>query len=141
MSWVVDTCVLIDVLEDDPDFGHASALCLKKYLSEGVVLSPVSMIELSPAFEGNLSKQKDFLSLCGVGYEAVMEAADLSRAHASWNHYIQKKRLGKAIKRPLADIMIGAFASRFDGLITRNPKDFRPWFPHLHLVVPTDIDD
>ena len=70
-----------------------------------------------------------------------MEAADLSRAHAAWNHYIQKKRLGKAIKRSVADIMIGAFASRFDGLITRTPKDFRPWFPDLHLVVPTDIDD
>lgn len=26
MSWVVSTCILIDVLEDDPDFGRASVL-------------------------------------------------------------------------------------------------------------------
>jgi hypothetical protein len=32
--------------------------------------------------------------------------------------------------------MIGAFATRFDGLITRNQKDFKPWFPELKLVVP-----
>jgi len=136
MSWIVDTCVLIDILEADPDFGRTSALCLRKYLSEGVKVSPVSMIELSPAFEGNLSKQKEFLSLCGVGYELAFEMIDVTRAHATWNHYIQKKRLKVAVKRPIADIMIGAFATRFDGLITRNSKDFRPWFPDLKLIVP-----
>ena len=136
MSWIVDTCVLIDILEADPDFGRASALCLRKYLSEGLKVSPVSMIELSPAFEGNLSKQKEFLSLCGVNYDVGLEASDVGRAHAAWNHYIQKKRLKVAAKRPIADIMIGAFATRFDGLITRNPKDFRPWFPDLKLIVP-----
>ena len=139
MSWVVDTCVLIDVLEDDPDFGRASALCLRKYLNEGLVLSPVSMIELSPAFEGDLSKQKEFLSLCGVNFEHTSEGLDVVRAHAAWNHYIQKKRLKVAPKRPVADIMIGAFSMRFDGLITRNPKDFKPWFPDLKLIVPISI--
>ena len=24
MAWVVDTCILLDVLEDDPKFGRAS---------------------------------------------------------------------------------------------------------------------
>jgi hypothetical protein len=28
MAWVVDTCVLLDVLEDDPSFGRASASTL-----------------------------------------------------------------------------------------------------------------
>jgi len=137
MSWVVDTCVLIDILEADPDFGRGSALCLRNSLAEGLLVSPVSMIELSPAFEGDLSKQKEFLSLCGVNYDVGLEASDVSRAHAAWNHYIQKKRLQKVAKRPIADLMIGAFSVRFDGLITRNPKDFKPWFPDLKLIVPT----
>jgi predicted nucleic acid-binding protein len=138
MSWVVDTCVLIDVLEEDPDFGRASASCLHSYLKSGLVLSPVSMIELSPAFEGDLSMQKEFLSLCGVA--AVTEAAfpnSLARAHRAWNDYIQKKRLRQTEKRPVADIMIGAFACGFEGLITRNPKDFRVWFPELELIDPS----
>ncbi|TVP76726.1 MAG: type II toxin-antitoxin system VapC family toxin [Puniceicoccaceae bacterium] len=136
MSWVVDTCVLIDILEGDSEFGPSSALCLREYLSGGLVVSPVTMIELSPAFEGNFSKQKEFLSLCGVNFEMNMEAQDVANAHAAWNRYIGQKRLKNATKRPIADIMIGAFAVRFDGLITRNPKDFRPWFPGIHLVIP-----
>jgi predicted nucleic acid-binding protein len=136
MSWVVDTCVLIDILVDDPDFGRPSALSLRNYLSQGLVLSPVTMIELSPAFEGDLLKQKEFLSLCGVGYGAAFVSEDIVCAHTAWHRYIQKKRLQKIPKRPVADLMIGAFATRFDGLITRNPKDFKPWFTDLKLVVP-----
>ena len=136
MICAVDTCILIDILEMDPDFGRASALCLRDYASEGLVICPVSMIELSPAFDGNLLRQKEFLRLCGVSYDQDFDAADVVCAHSAWNRYIQKKRLQKIPKRPVGDLMIGAFASRFDGLITRNQKDFKPWFPELKLVVP-----
>jgi len=136
MSWVVDTCVLIDILEEDPEFGLSSALCLRNYLSAGLTVSPVTMIELSPAFSGDLAAQREFLALCGVDYQEDFEATDVVRAHAVWNHYIQKKRLKRVAKRPIADIMIGSFAARFDGLITRNPKDFRPWFADLDVLVP-----
>ena len=136
MTWVVDTCVLVDILADDPDFGRPSALCLRKYLSAVLIVSPVTMIELSPAFEGDLLQQKEFLSLCGVDPDTTFAAEDMVRAHAAWNDYIQTKRRQKLPKRPIADLMIGAFATRFDGLITRNPKDFKPWFTELELVVP-----
>jgi len=36
MAWVVDTCVLIDVLEDDPEFGLVSAEALDAHLDEGL---------------------------------------------------------------------------------------------------------
>ncbi|MBM3833050.1 MAG: type II toxin-antitoxin system VapC family toxin [Verrucomicrobia bacterium] len=39
-------------------------------------------------------------------------------------------------KRPLADILIGAFALRFDGLLTRNETDFRSVFSQLTIVSP-----
>jgi len=136
MSWVVDTCVLIDILEEDPDFGRGSAACLRDHLSEGLLISPVSMIELSPAFEGNMAAQKEFLNLCGVDYEDDFVFKDVVHGHKAWRHYIRKKRLQHVAKRPIADIMIGAFALRFEGLITRNAKDFRPWFPELNLVEP-----
>jgi len=136
MSRVVDTCILIDILEDDPDFGRASALCLSRYVSDGLVICPVSMIELSPAFGGDFLRQKEFLSLCGVSYDQEFNAADVMRSHQAWNDYIQKKRLHKTPKRPVADLMIGALSTRFEGLITRNQKDFKPWFPELKLVAP-----
>jgi len=136
MSCVVDTCILIDILENDPDFGRTSVLCLRQYVPDGLVICPVSMIELGPAFDGNLQRQQEFLRLCGVAYDSNFDAADVVCAHLAWNRYIQKKRLQKTPKRPVADIMIGAFATRFDGLITRNQKDFKSWFPELKLIVP-----
>lgn len=33
-------------------------------------------------------------------------------------------------------VRIGAFACRFDGLITRSGKDFQPWFPGLKIIHP-----
>jgi predicted nucleic acid-binding protein len=41
-----------------------------------------------------------------------------------WGEYVEKKRARKTERRPVADVLIEAFAQRFDGLITRNPKDF-----------------
>jgi len=139
MSWVVDTCILIDILENDPDFGRASALCLRDHVPNGLVICPVSMIELSPAFGGDLLRQQEFLRRCGVDYDCAFDGADIVCAHFVWNRYIEKKRLQKISKRPVADLMIGAFASRFNGLITRNKKDFKPWFPDLKLVVPKAV--
>ena len=50
MTWVVDTCVVLDVLEGDPEFGLASARLIDKLAGEGLSLCPVSYIELAPAF-------------------------------------------------------------------------------------------
>ena len=36
----------------------------------------------------------------------------------------------------LLDILIGAFASRCDGILTRNASDFRTVFPKLVIAAP-----
>ncbi len=46
------------------------------------------------------------------------------------------RRAGPAPKRPLADVLIGALATRFQGILTRNEADFRQVFPTLKLLVP-----
>jgi predicted nucleic acid-binding protein len=139
MSWVVDTCVLLDVLEDDPDFGRPSARCLKRRLKAGLVACPVSLIELAPAFGGDFEAQRDFLARCGVWEAEAFTATDVRAGYPAWHAYIAAKRRRGSTrppKRPVADIMIGAFALRFDGLITRNGADFEPWFPQLRIVDP-----
>ena len=133
MSWVVDTCVLIDVLENDPSFGTTSADLLEKSLRDGLVLCPVTMVELSPAFAGNLETQKHFLEQVGIDFTEGWTLADTECAHRAWNAYVQARRASDAPKRPVADLLIGAFACRRQGLITRNPTDFRRWFPKLKL--------
>lgn len=136
---MVDTCVLIDILENDPSWGKYSARCLKQHLSHGLVICPVSMIELAPAFEGNIQDQRDFLALCGVDDTFSFSDRAVQAAYQAWDHYIRAKRGPKSAplpKRPIADIMIGGFAVQFEGLITRNPSDFSPWFPRLSIVDP-----
>ena len=62
--------------------------------------------------------------------------ADTREVTRAWSAYVAARRAGHGRKRPVADIMIGAFAARQDGLITRNPDDFRPWFPRLKIIGP-----
>ena len=47
---VADTCLLIDGAENDPEFGGDSARLLDRRRAAGLVLAPVSYIELAPLF-------------------------------------------------------------------------------------------
>jgi predicted nucleic acid-binding protein len=137
MAWVVDTCVLIDILDDDPRFGKTSAMLLQDNLKDGLVVAPVSYIELAPAFMGNQQTQKDFLNKMLAVYDEPWTWEDTVAANAAWARYVHEKQMGNISKRPIADILIGAFASRFNGIITRNDKDFRPVFPDLAIIAPS----
>ena len=136
MSMVVDTCVILDVLEQDPTFGLASAEVLEKYAEGGLIISPLTYVELSPAFLGDETRERDFLFEIGIDLPPGFSEDDLSLAHAAWNDHIQRKRSGKSARRPVADVMIGALAQAHDGLITRNASDFRTLFPALTIVSP-----
>jgi len=85
---------------------------------------------------GNLEMQKHFLEQVGIDFTENWTLADSERAHRAWNVYVQARRASDAPRRPVADVLIGAFACRCQGLITRNPTDFRRWFPKLKLRQP-----
>jgi predicted nucleic acid-binding protein len=134
--WVVDTCIVLDVFENDPKFGQASARLLEKLLPEGLAISPVTMVELSAAFDGDITEQKRFLDAAGLSYTEPWTAADTDAGHQAWNAYVTARRAERIAKRPVADILIGAFASSRQGLVTRNPADFRRWFPKVKIQQP-----
>lgn len=130
--WVVDTSVLLDVHLADPDYGLASAECLAAHLGEGLTLSPVSYVELAPAFGGDSGLQDTFLAEVGLDWPASWTQEDTRNAHALWASHVAAKRTGSTRKRPVADVLIGAFAMRFQGVITRNPTHF----PNNQVVIP-----
>ena len=134
--WIIDTCVILDVFENDPQFGRTSAKLLEKLLPEGLAVSPVTMVELSEAFDGDIAEQKRFLELAGISHAEYWTAVDTDSAHRAWNLYVKARRSDKIPKRPIADILIGAFAANQQGLITRNPSDFRRWFSKLVIREP-----
>ena len=136
MAWVVDTCLLIDVAEADPTFGVASARLLESKRADGLAICPATYVELAPVFNGDQTAQNEFLFNLGVTWPEAWSQADTEEAHRAWHRYVAARRSANVPKRPLADILIGAFASRFDGLLTRNESDFKTAFPSLTVATP-----
>jgi len=134
--WVVDTCVVLDVFENDPEFGMSSAMLLESLKAEGLLISPISMVELSAAFDGDMAEQKRFLELAGISHTVAWTTADTEQAHRAWGSYVRARRSERVAKRPIADVLIGGFAMNKTGLITRNPGDFSRWFPKLRIREP-----
>lgn len=136
MIWVVDTCIVIDVLENDPAFGRASAALLDRLAPEGIALCPVSYVELAPAFLGDQRRQNEFLDGSGIQYTLSWSWQDTQNAHKAWERHVNLHRQRKALRRPVADMLIGAFAAGRRGLLTRNTADFRHAFPTLKIIEP-----
>jgi len=136
MAWVLDSCVLLDIALRDPNFGLSSALFVDARRDDGLAVCPVSVVEIAPEFEGSTVGVREFCRQMGVDGQAGWTVADTGRAADAWATYVRLKRAGQAGKRPVADILIGAFACRFQGLITRNPNHFTPFFPELSCLVP-----
>ena len=134
--WVVDTCVILDVLLNDPEFGYSSAMFLEDKLPDGLCVCPLTVIELSPSFRGEISEVNTFLRLTGINFNIQWEFADTEVASKAFTNYLILKKQGQVKKRPIADILIGAFAVKQQGLITRNVNDFKKYFDNLEILHP-----
>jgi len=128
--------LLLDIGLDDPEFAEVSENLFLQKFSSGLVISPVTFVELAPAFGGDISALKNFLAGLGIDFEEIGDLLDTDNAAAAWAAHILKRRMGGGIKRPVADVLIGSFALRFEGLLTRNAKDFQKLFPNLSIIEP-----
>jgi len=77
VAWVVDTSLLIDVAENDPQFGENSARLLDRRRPVGLLVSPVSYVELAPLFNGVETAQNEFLDSIGVNGTVMPNGARL----------------------------------------------------------------
>jgi predicted nucleic acid-binding protein len=136
MPWVVDTCLLIDIAENDPAFAADSTQLVSRRHPDGLVICPLTLIEIAPLAKGDLRAAARVLQSLGIAFREPWRQSDTAMAFTAWDRHIALKRRGMSRKRPVADILIGAFALRFQGLLTRNPDDFRPIFPTLRIVTP-----
>ncbi len=91
---------------------------------------------MAPVFDGDAERQELFLFHLEVSGSEIWTHKETLAAHTAWYRYVKARRLHRTNKRPLADILIGAFSERFDGLLTRNESDFRHSFPDMTILVP-----
>lgn len=136
MTWVVDTCVVIDLVERDGEFGEVSAAALASKIDDSFVIAPITYVELGPVFDGDRERQDAFLKESWIDFDFAGNKEAVVAAHKSWYEHVLRKRKGEATKRPIADVMIGAYALQKGGLITRNEDDFRSLYPELTIYNP-----
>jgi predicted nucleic acid-binding protein len=130
---LVDTCVLIDVLTDNPTWADWSATALADARDSGeLAINPIVYAEVSAAFD-TIEALNDALPAADfVRHRLPYEAGFLaSRA------FVTYRRRGGARRSPLPDFYIGAHAavSRFR-LLTRDASRYRRYFPTVELLTP-----
>ncbi|MDN5870663.1 MAG: type II toxin-antitoxin system VapC family toxin [Nitrococcus sp.] len=132
-GYLIDSNVLLDVLEEDPSWFDWSSQALAIAADHGtLVINPVIYAEVSIGFETieNL--------------EALLPKTEFLRAPLPWEAaflagkcFVQYRRQGGLRRSPLPDFFIGAHAA-VEGLmlVTRDASRYRTYFPSVRLVNP-----
>ncbi len=130
---LVDSCVLIDVLADDPQWADWSIAHLERCAQQGpLFINPLILAEISPRFE------------TAADLEATLSGLPLQRQALPWDAAFLAGQAFKLYRQqrgaktsPMPDFYIGAHAwvSRLQ-LLTRDAARYRRYFPRLELVSP-----
>ena len=130
---LVDTNVLVDVLQDDPQWAGWSIGQLRAQAKiHELVINPVVYAELSLSFS-------TFESLDRVVATMQLALREIPRPalFLAGKAYLQYRRRGGSKAQVLPDFFIGAHAA-VEGwpLLTRDAGRFRTYFPSLEVVAP-----
>jgi predicted nucleic acid-binding protein len=130
---LVDSCVLIDVMADDPRWAEWSLSRLEEAGQQGpLVINPLILAEVSPRFE-----RADDLEAALAGLPLARQALPWDAAFLAGQAF-KVYRLGRGAKTsPMPDFYIGAHALvRNLQLLTRDAARYRSYFPRLRLIAP-----
>ena len=131
----IDTNILIDILEPDPDYGPASREVLKRCLHQGSVLAcEIVWAEVTTAYSHKKEAAVDALRHMGIEYSAMTLEAALAAADC-WAAFRKNSR--HARDRIAADFLIGGHALvQCDRLLTRDRGFYREYFRSLTVEAP-----
>lgn len=130
---LVDSCILIDVLADDPRWAEWSLDRLDELGQQApLVINPIILAEVSPRFERASELEAALASLPLVRAALPWDAAFL--AGQAFKVY----RASRGAKTsPMPDFYIGAHALVQQlQLLTRDATRYRNYFPHLRIIAP-----
>jgi predicted nucleic acid-binding protein len=130
---LVDTNVLIDVLEDDPTWADWSVRQLRAQAQvHELLINPVIYSELSLTFESVESLDK-VIDDMGFSFQELPRTALFLAGRA----FVKYRRGGRQRESVLADFFIGAHAAVVGcGILTRDARRYRNYFPTVSLVTP-----
>lgn len=130
---LVDTNVLIDVLEDDPVWADWSIKQLRAQSQiHELAINPIIYAELSQTFS-TFEALDDVIHQLGLAMCEVPRPALFLAGRA----FIRYRKVGGGKNNVLADFFIGAHAAvKRLPLLTRDAKRYRSYFPSVELIVP-----
>jgi predicted nucleic acid-binding protein len=130
---LVDSCVLIDVLADDPQWAEWSLQQLEACAAMApLVINPLILAEISPRFE-----RASDLEAALAGLPLVREALPWDAAFLAGQAFKVYRQAQGSKTSPMPDFYIGAHALLGQmQLLTRDAARYRNYFPTLQLVAP-----
>jgi predicted nucleic acid-binding protein len=130
---LVDTNVLVDVLQDDPQWGDRSIGQLRAQARiHALVINPVVYSEVSLSF-ATMEALDEVIATLALEIREIPRAALFLAGKA----FAQYRRRGGMRQQVLPDFFIGAHAA-VEGwpLLTRDASRFRTYFPSLEVLSP-----
>jgi hypothetical protein len=130
---LVDTNVILDVIEDDPLWADWSQEQLDRAaLNDVLIVNPVVYAELSIAFH-RIEELEAVLAEAGLIVESIPREALFLAGKA----FLQYRRQKGTKQGALPDFFIGAHAAVLGiPLLTRDAGRYTHYFPHLTLLTP-----
>ena len=130
---LVDSNVLLDVLEEDPQWYEWSSTQLQNAADScSLIINPIIYAEISVGFKRIEELEEalplDFFQRRPLPWEAAFLAGKC---------FIRYRKLGGTKRSPLPDFFIGAHAA-ISGLtlLTRDAARYRTYFPSIKLITP-----
>lgn len=132
---LVDTNVLVDVLQDDPAWADWSVQQLRAQSQvHELLINPVIYAELSLAFD-SVRELDDVIEGMGLKFHEMPRPALFLAGRA----FLKYRRGGGTRTNVLADFFIGAHASVLGcGILTRDGHRYRNYFPRVALIAPAE---
>jgi predicted nucleic acid-binding protein len=130
---LVDTNVLIDVLEDEPEWADWSIAQLRAQAKvHPLAINPIIYAELSLAFS-TVEALDDTIGNLGLDMLELPRPALFLAGKA----FIRYRRQGGKKNNVLADFFIGAHAAVLGcPLLTRDARRYKDYFPGVRLITP-----
>ena len=129
----VDTNVLVDVLQNDPQWADWSIAQMRAQSSlHALVINPIIYAEVSLSFS-TLEALDDVVGTLALELREIPRPALFLAAKA----FAQYRRRGGSKLQVLPDFFIGAHAA-LEGwpLLTRDARRFKTYFPTLEVLAP-----
>lgn len=130
---LVDTNVLLDVVENDPTWVDWSLRHLRaQSQAHDLAINPVIYAELSLAFD-SVGALDSTIAAMGLVVQDIPRPALFLAGRA----YLRYRREGGQRSNVLPDFFIGAHAAvQGWGILTRDARRYRSYFPTVALITP-----